>query len=149
MLTTPSKMYVMSSNFPRAFMYYKPRNQKVSGIILISKDNRILLVKGRKKNKWSFPKGHIKDNETILQCALRECFEETGISLKHLEYNSYKKLMAGEYFIYKDVEEFNTIINDTTEICDIGWYSIPSMMNLITNIDVSRFLKEYNNFIQT
>jgi 8-oxo-dGTP pyrophosphatase MutT (NUDIX family) len=132
--------------FPKAFAFYKPRSQKVSGIILISKYNRVLIVKGRKKNKWSFPKGHIKGNETIHQCALRECYEETGISLKHLDYDGYKKLISGEYFIYTDVDEFDTVIHDDNEICDIGWYSIPSIMNLRTNIDVSAFLKEYASF---
>lgn len=136
------------SKFPDAFRYYKPRNQKVSGIIMVSKDNKILLVKGRQRNKWSFPKGHLKFNETIHQCALRECFEETGISLNMLEYNGYKRFTSGEYFIYKNVEEFKTIIHDNHEISDIGWYSIPSMMNLRTNIDVSSFLKEYNSILQ-
>ena len=135
------------SNFPRAFMYYKPRSQKVSGIILISKNNRILLVKGRKKNKWSFPKGHLKSNETIHQCALRECFEETGISLKDFNCDGYKKLTAGEYFIYKDVDEFNTYVQDSHEICDVGWFDVESMMDLRTNIDVSAFLNIHDSII--
>jgi hypothetical protein len=51
--------------------------------------------------------------------------------------------MSGEYFIYTDVDEYDTIIHDNDEICDVGWHSIPCMLNLRTNIDVSSFLKEY------
>lgn len=36
-----------------------------------------LLIK--KDNIYSFPKGHIEENETEKECAIRECFEETSI----------------------------------------------------------------------
>jgi len=133
--------------FPRAFAHYKPRAKKISGVILISNDNTILLVKGRRKNKWSFPKGHIQGSETVHQCAVRECYEETGISLENYNYNFTKKLNSGEYFIYKIPYELKHNIIDTNEICDIGWISIPAMMNLCTNTDVNAFLKDYKNYI--
>jgi len=136
-----------SSDFPLAFRHYKPRSKKISGVIVISKDNNILLVKGRERNKWSFPKGHIKGNETIHQCALRECFEETGLTLTNLDYESTSKLTSGEYFIYRDVDEMKLVTNDNKEICDLAWVSLPTMMNLNTNVDVSAFLKNYYLFI--
>lgn len=128
-------------------MHYKPRSKKISGVIIISKSNTILLVKGRKMNKWSFPKGHIKGNETILQCAMRECYEETGICLDDYNYDSHKKLSSGEYFIFRDVDELETNIQDSCEICDIAWLSIPSMMNLRSNIDVNAFLSYHTNIV--
>ena len=134
------------STFPRAFRHYKPRSKKVSGVIVISKDNKILLVKGRERNKWSFPKGHIKGNETIHQCALRECYEETGLILHNQEYNSTSKLASGEYFIYRGINEVDLVTNDATEICDLGWISLPMMMNMRTNVDVSAFLRIYQEY---
>jgi 8-oxo-dGTP pyrophosphatase MutT (NUDIX family) len=135
------------SIFPRAFMHYKPRSKKISGVILISKNNTILIVKGRKMNKWSFPKGHIQGSETVHQCALRECFEETGICLKEYTYTSTNKLNSGEYFIYRDLEEMKFNVYDTTEISDIAWVSIAGMMNLRTNTDVNAFLENYNRYL--
>ena len=135
------------SIFPRAFMHYKPRSKKISGVIVISKNNTILIVKGRKMNKWSFPKGHIQGSETVHQCALRECFEETGICLKEYTYTSTNKLNSGEYFIYKGLEEMKFNVYDTTEISDIAWMSIASMMNLRTNTDINAFLENYNRYI--
>ena len=136
----------MVTTFPRAFRHYKPRSQRVYGIIAISKDDKILLVKGRERNKWSFPKGHIKSDEQSHECALRECFEETGISFDK-EYDDHRKLYSGSYYIYKGLDEMNPIIQDKTEICDASWFSIESMMNLNTNVDVSHFLQRYESIM--
>jgi 8-oxo-dGTP pyrophosphatase MutT (NUDIX family) len=131
----------------KAFGSYKPRNQKVFGVIAISKDNRVLLVKGRDRNKWSFPKGHYKSSEGELECALRECYEETGISYQDIPYESFKKLSSGGYYIYRGTEELTPIIGDSKEISEVAWVSIPSMMNMRTNIDVSTFLKIYKSYM--
>lgn len=34
--------------------------------------------------RWDLPKGHIDDGETKMQCALRELWEETGITSKQI-----------------------------------------------------------------
>ena len=133
--------------FPRAFQCYRPRDQKVFGVIAISKDNRVLLVKGRVANKWSFPKGHIQERETSFDCAHRECYEETGINYKELDCESHKKLSSGSYFIYKNMDEEVPIIQDCNEVSDVAWFSIPSMMNMRTKVDVSRFLEVYRNYM--
>lgn len=36
--------------------------------------------------KFSLPKGHIEDGETKIECAIRECYEETGIILEPSSY---------------------------------------------------------------
>lgn len=43
---------------------------------------KILLVKHPKFNKWVQPGGHIEENETPEETALREVYEETGIRAK-------------------------------------------------------------------
>ena len=131
----------------KAFGSYRPRNQKVFGIIAISKDNRVLLVKGRERNKWSFPKGHYKGSEGELDCALRECFEETGICYKNTKYNYYRKLSSGSYYIYTGIHEDIPSIGDSNEISDVAWVSIGTMMNMRTNIDVSKFLDVYKAYM--
>ena len=39
----------------------------------------------RAGSRWSFPKGHVEPGETLLQAALRETREETGIEAALLE----------------------------------------------------------------
>jgi 8-oxo-dGTP pyrophosphatase MutT (NUDIX family) len=49
-----------------------------AGAILINKQFKIALVNNRGRS-WSFPKGHVRPNEKVLDAAIREVWEETGI----------------------------------------------------------------------
>lgn len=44
-----------------------------------------LLLRNRKRGEWGFPKGHAEGDETDVDCALRECAEESGIALVALD----------------------------------------------------------------
>lgn len=44
-----------------------------------------LLLCAAKHGEWGFPKGHQDPGETLLQTALRECAEESGIALVAIE----------------------------------------------------------------
>lgn len=54
---------------------------KHAGMILAYK-NQIFLVQPTGQKGYGIPKGAIDDNETEIQCAWREMYEETGIELK-------------------------------------------------------------------
>lgn len=43
-----------------------------------TKEKEMLLVHRERKNDWSFPKGHVEENETSEAAAIREVKEETG-----------------------------------------------------------------------
>ncbi len=43
---------------------------------------KVLLIKHKKLNVWLNPGGHVEENETPIECALRETLEETGIKVK-------------------------------------------------------------------
>ena len=47
-------------------------------------DKKILLIMHKKNGRWTQPGGHIEDNETPEECALREAYEETGLHVKLL-----------------------------------------------------------------
>ncbi len=53
---------------------------------------KILLVLHKKFNKWVQPGGHIEEDETPEETAVREVFEETGIKVK----------LVGEHFPRED-----------------------------------------------
>lgn len=47
----------------------------------ILENNRVLLLYHRKLNKWLPPGGHMEENETPPECAIREAKEETGLDI--------------------------------------------------------------------
>lgn len=44
-------------------------------------NKKILLIMHRKNHRWTQPGGHIENNETPEECAMREAYEETGIKV--------------------------------------------------------------------
>jgi mRNA-decapping enzyme subunit 2 len=65
------------------FLAYRQRVPVRGAILLNDAMNRVVLVKGWKKgSSWSFPRGKINKDESDLDCALREVYEETGYDVK-------------------------------------------------------------------
>ncbi|KAL8870130.1 MAG: hypothetical protein Q9174_003756 [Haloplaca sp. 1 TL-2023] len=65
------------------FLAYKTR-VPVRGAIMLNEDmDEVVLVKGWKKgSNWSFPRGKINKDESDLDCAMREVYEETGFDVQ-------------------------------------------------------------------
>lgn len=127
----------MPWNSTTAFDSYNPF--KVYGCIVISENNKILLVKNRKGQKWSFPKGHKEyKDKTTLDCALRELYEETGLILDK-NYITTKKYMTVEYFLYSVPTEYRLFPRDTREISEAKWFDFEELKDIEKNIGVSLF----------
>lgn len=67
---------------------------RAAGGVVIGPQNKILIV-SQNGNAWSLPKGHIDNNESAQEAAIREIAEESGIS----KLNYVKKL--GTYKRYR------------------------------------------------
>ena len=106
----------------------------------MSPANRVLLVKGRRSGKWSFPKGHKNGSETYMACALRETIEETGIDLTGMKPKACHKLSAGEYYFFELASEIEPVVKDTGEVEAAEWFTLDEMAELSANVDVSCFL---------
>ncbi|MBQ7994629.1 MAG: 8-oxo-dGTP diphosphatase [Bacilli bacterium] len=55
---------------------------------MVYKDDGTFLVQNRVKNDWpglNFPGGHVEENESIEDSAIREIEEETGLKISELE----------------------------------------------------------------
>lgn len=115
----------------------------VYGAICLDSFGNVLLVKGRRSQKWSFPKGHSNCGELPEECAKRELYEETGVRVSS-EHCGYYMMKGGGYFVFHiDVSCFlNT--RDTNEISDTAWWPLRCLPRY-TNIDVSIFRSHLKN----
>jgi 8-oxo-dGTP pyrophosphatase MutT (NUDIX family) len=111
---------------------------KVFGAICVNSAGEVLLVRGKQSGKWSFPKGHCKNEETDIQCALRELHEETGLVLEGC-YSSYHKLRGAGYFVFAVDGSPRPVVVDSWEIDDAAWFPIAFLDSIDTNVDVSIF----------
>lgn len=111
--------------------------QKRCGIILFHpKTEKYLLVRGKYSKKWGFPKGHMEDGEDEEQTAIREFYEETGLSVS-VPFDHRLRFGNNVYFVKTKCENRHPVIQDTKEIEDIRWF---------TKNDILLFSKDQCNF---
>jgi 8-oxo-dGTP pyrophosphatase MutT (NUDIX family) len=61
----------------------KPTSRKPSASAFVTDDaGAILLIRRTDTGQWTIPTGGLKKGETISQCAIRECEEETGLRVE-------------------------------------------------------------------
>lgn len=60
-------------------MQRRMRYVRAAGGIVVADDGSMLLI--RRNGRWDLPKGKVEAGETLLQAALREVEEETGINV--------------------------------------------------------------------
>tara|TARA_R110002003_G_scaffold135_5_gene12540 strand:+ start:24268 stop:27087 length:2820 start_codon:yes stop_codon:yes gene_type:complete len=124
------------------FLAYKTR-VPVRGAIMLDQDmTQAVLVKGWKKGaKWSFPRGKINKEETDLDCAVREVWEETGYDLREadlvLPEEEMKKITVTMREQSMMLYVFRGVPTDTyfeprtrKEISKIDWYRLTDLPTL-------------------
>ena len=73
------------------------KKTQIAGAVVLSDKGNILIV-NQNGNSWSLPKGHVEPGETTEQTAVRETYEEAGISGLHLvkQLGSYERYKIGK-----------------------------------------------------
>lgn len=128
-------------------IYEECRNVERAGVVVFYK-GKILTVLGKVSNKWGLPKGELKDNESLLDGAIRELHEETGIIIDHNSKATIEPFFSTPYthyfkFVLNDEFEYHIKIIDKHEIKKCKFTLIQNVNKLYSNYDL-RFL--YNNF---
>lgn len=129
--------------------------QKSSTVALISNNKLLLLKRGEtapwNPGKYCLPGGKLEANETLLEAAIRELYEETNIVLKSdqltpvtIVYPKYSKVV----FVCKESSNLSVKLNweHSAAIwsCSKDWSTIPMVPGLVNTIKTlcdSNFIK--------
>lgn len=132
--------------------------EKSCGAIVFTKDNddiRYVIIES-KEGFLGFPKGHVESNETELQTARREVFEETGLNVEFLENfqteDSYLFKRNNETRIKKIVYFLAEYSNQTplpqeTELNNIYLMDYETALSSFQFDNLKRILKEAHNYL--
>ena len=104
---------------------------------VVKKDNKYLLVQETKekcRGKWNIPAGHLDPNETLMEGAKREIFEECGYNVnltgivqignQVLENSEFVSIIFSTEIIGGDIKY------NPKEIMDVKWFSYEEIMNM-------------------
>ena len=80
----------MAAPKPRRFTYDYPRPALTVDLVLVTREDRprVLLIKRKKDpfaGTWAFPGGFVDEGERLIDAAVRELKEETGLAVGELE----------------------------------------------------------------
>ena len=73
--------------------------------VLVWREKQLLLGKRLADNQdicWQFPGGHLENNESVIDCAVREVLEETSLevkSLRHLGFTNSTFVMGQRQYV--------------------------------------------------
>jgi 8-oxo-dGTP diphosphatase len=101
--------------------------------VVVCKNDKFLL--GKRKNShgagcWQFPGGHLEFDESLEDCARREVFEETGITIRNIRFgpftNDLFKPEQKHYitlFVVADHESGEETVKEPDKCECWGWFA--------------------------
>lgn len=130
--------------------------EKSCGVIVyrnLLKEIEFLAVKSKENGNWGFPKGHMEKGETEEQTAIREVFEETGLSVTLLEGFRTKIEYQLTEKIHKEVIFFIGVSSEKQvkiqyeEIEEFMWLKYYDMKDILTFENSKQALVKAKEFI--
>ena len=107
-----------------------------------------LLLKNSKRGDWGFPKGHCNKGERLIDCAIRECAEETGIALLEITSESFAlsyhvngdRVKEVHYFSAETEQEKVSLSKEHTEAV---WVPEDRVIELVGHPTTQAVFKKY------
>lgn len=107
----------------------EPSSQNKAGIFIYNPIKKNFLLVQNAGNYWSIPKGSINDitqNETPIDCAMRETLEETGLNIKlanDANYNVISTRNKKTYIYIYIIDSYDIKLDDTimSDVSGITW----------------------------
>lgn len=129
--------------------------EKISSmaIVIAKQENKLNVLLLNSEGEWVFPKGHVEANETELDAAIRELYEESNVKVNAQEsigqVDEYKFYFSGENAV-KVIKVFAFIINDEREITynknegfiDGKWVEVDEALKMLKHNDAKNALEK-------
>jgi 8-oxo-dGTP diphosphatase len=124
-----------------------------AGCVLVNKDTKqIALIYRDKFDDISFPKGHVEEGETLIECAIRETEEEIKRKIKLVsneilfidKYSSNEGEISVYYYLGID-DGIST--NDSLEVHDLIWCDIEDVHNKLSHKNTAKMFLEVKDKI--
>lgn len=112
------------------------RYEKSCGAVIF--DNDKVLVLKQVQGHWGFPKGHVENNETEIETAIREIKEETNLDVEINEKFRYVETYSPKENVTKDVVFFvakkigGDVKPQEEEVSEIKWVSPKEALELVS-----------------
>jgi bis(5'-nucleosidyl)-tetraphosphatase len=135
-------------------------DERSYGIVPLQKGRQgwnIFMVR-HKSGHWALPKGHLEPKETPLECAKRELYEETALSVRALlsehTFVERYRFLRKQSLIHKQVEYFiaeveGDIVLQVEEIQDGKWLSLDEAFYTATYPQMKELLKKIQTFLSS
>lgn len=135
------------SHFCALVAVYDPRNKKV------------FAVNHRKAGMWLFPGGHIEENELPKENVIREIKEELGLDvtleqvqgpfgMQIIDIENPKVACKEHYDTFYVLEKPDQeMIVDMRECSEFGWFTIPEVLEKITDDYYVRSVEKFVKYI--
>ncbi len=112
------------------------------GVVIYTDKTIYVAVLKDKDNNWVLPKGHLKKNETYIEAAIREVFEETNIKLnkenlicKIGEFNYFSELENSDknikVYLFKTDKMQKIIPLEKENFIEGKWLTLENAINKI------------------
>ena len=122
------------------------KKEKSCGIVVFN-NNKVLIIK-HNKGHYGLPKGHVEDNETEFETAIREVKEETNIDAKIIgnfrkviTYNPKANVLKDVVYFVGEATSFY-LKNQVTEVSLAEFLDFDIALNLVTYEDEKSILKD-------
>jgi len=135
--------------------------EKSCGIVLFYSDEFLIIQHSTKSDEveghWDFPKGHVEGNETDLETATRELYEETGIdnfrlidNFRHkINYDVYRNNLAiPKEVIFFLAESSTRSIQLSSEHKNYDWLNFDLAHDKLTYANAKETLVKAKTFLE-
>lgn len=153
-LKTVRKDYAHEDNMPTA------NSMRPAAAVAIINDEKILMLKRMDNGKWTLPGGTMELDESLIDCAVREIREETGLDVKvtdiigtytdpdiRIEYSDGEVRREFTIVYYGTISNSDVVIDD--ESSTYAWIPMTNIMNYPMATSQKKRIEDVLKFCKT